>query len=247
MKSTVSRVLVGLELQIPYENKRMLDSFLLFAQDFNPNRVVVIGDFLDVPGPSRWSRGTAMEFAGTLQRECTTGQNYLWHVRSVVGDSCRIDFHEGNHEKRIDGYIRDRAPAFAGLEGLRVPHLLGFDKLGINLLADVAPLCRGWVTTHGDVVARTLSKSGGSSAVIQAKRVGKSVIMGHTHRLGMVSEAIAGKMLTGVETGHMMDLNKADYISYPNWQGGFVALEIDEDRMSSIRLVHMNKSGGMSF
>lgn len=244
----MTRVLVGLELQIPYQNRKLFDGFLEFAEDFVPDRVVVIGDYLDVPGPSRWNRGTALEFAGTLQRECVRGQEYLAELRNTVGDSCQVDFHEGNHEKRIESYIRNKAPAFAGLDALRIPHLLGFDKLGIRLLADVAPFARGWISTHGDVVARTLSKSGGSSAVIQAKRVGKSVVMGHTHRLGLVSETVAGKTLTGVETGHMMDLKKASYVAYPNWQAGFAAFEIDEtNRVTSIKLVKLDTKGRISW
>jgi hypothetical protein len=242
-----SRVIVGLELQIPYQNPRLFEAFLSFAEDFNPDRVVVIGDFLDVPGPSRWNRGTALEFAGSLQRECNVGQYYLGHLRGTVGDSCIIGFHVGNHEKRIDSYIKNKAPAFAGLEGLRISSLLGFDKLGIHQLPDVAPFASGWVSTHGDVVARTLSKSAGSSALIQAKRVGKSVVMGHTHRLGLVSETLAGKTLTGVETGHMMDLRKASYVAYPNWQAGFVAFELEENRVQHIRLVKLNSSGRITW
>lgn len=244
----MTRVLVGLELQIPYQNRKLFDGFLTFAADFNPDRVVVIGDYLDVPGPSRWNRGTALEFAGTLQRECRTGHDYLWELRSTVGDSCGIDFHEGNHEKRVGSYIKNKAPAFAGLEALRISSLLGFDKLGVRKLPDVAPLARGWVSTHGDVISRTLSKSAGSSALIQAKRVGRSVVMGHTHRLGLVSETIGGKIFTGVETGHMMDLKKASYVQYPNWQAGFVAFELDElNRVTNIRLVKLDLQGRISW
>lgn len=243
-----TRVLVGLEMQIPYQNPRLFEAFISFAADFNPDRVVVIGDYLDVPGPSRWNRGTALEFAGSLQRECQTGQQYLGELRSVVGDLCDVGYHNGNHEKRIDSYIRNKAPAFAGLEALRIPNLLGFDKLGIRLLPDVAPFARGWVSTHGDVVARTLSKSAGSSAIIQAKRVGKSVVMGHTHRLGLVSETLAGKTLTGVETGHMMDLKKASYVAYPNWQAGFAAFELDEkNHVQDIKLVKLSVSGSVNW
>jgi UDP-2,3-diacylglucosamine pyrophosphatase LpxH len=234
-------------MQIPYQSTKIFHSFLEFCNDFYPDRVVIIGDFLDVPGPARWNRGTALEFAGTLQRECLSGQNYLAALRGVVGDRTQIDFHSGNHEKRVESYIRNKAPAFSGLEALRIPNLLGFDKLGISLLPDVAPFATGWVTTHGDVASRTLSKSAGSSALIQAKRIGKSVVMGHTHRLGVVSETIAGKVLTGVETGHMMDTRKASYISYPNWQAGWAAFELENNRVTHIRPVHVTASGGILY
>jgi hypothetical protein len=241
------RVVVGFELQIPYENRRVFDATLDFCVDFHPDRIVIIGDFVDVPGPSRWNRGTALEFSGSLQRELRKGQDYLTQLRTTVGDTTRIDFHSGNHEKRIDSYIRNKAPAFAGLEGLRIPVLLGFDKLGISELPDVAPFAVNWVTTHGDVVSRTLSRTAGNSALIQARRIGKSVIMGHTHRLGVISETVAGKTLTGVETGHGMDLQKASYISYPNWQAGFVAFELENNRVKKIHQVKLSSKGDVSW
>lgn len=244
---TTERVVVGFELQIPYENRKLFDGTLSFCMDFNPDRVVIIGDFIDVPGPSRWNRGTALEFAGTLQRECNRGQDYLLELRSGLGDSTRIGYHQGNHEKRIDSYIRNKAPAFSGLEALKVPSLLGFDKLGIVSLPDVSSFARGWVSTHGDVISRSLSKSAGSSAIIQAKRIGKSVVMGHTHRLGLVSETIAGKTLTGVETGHGMDLRKASYVNYPNWCAGFAAFELTNNRVTHIRLVRMDARGNIGW
>jgi hypothetical protein len=241
------RVVVGFELQIPYENRRIFDATLDFCVDFGVDRIVIIGDFLDVPGPSRWNRGTALEFAGTLQREVHRGEDYLKQLRAAVGDRVNIGFHPGNHEKRIQSYIRNKAPAFGGLDNLQLPVLLGFDKLGIVQLPDVAPFAYGWVTTHGDTAARTLSKSAGSSAIIQAKRIGRSVVMGHTHRLGIVSETIAGKCLTGVETGHGMDLQKASYISYPNWQAGFVAFELEDNKVKQIRPVKLSTRGEISW
>lgn len=243
----MNRVMVGLECQIPYDNPKHFRAFLDYAEDFRPERVVIIGDFLDVPGPSRWNRGTALEFSHNLQMECDKGHEYLRQLRGVVGDQCVIDFHNGNHEKRVENYIRNKAPAFDGLEALRIPSLLRFSELGINLLPDIAPFATGWVSTHGDCIGKTVSPVSGATAIAQARRTGKSVVMGHTHRLGMINETIAGKALTGIETGHMMDLNKADYVSYPNWQAGFAAFELENNRVTNIRLVRLNVSGGISW
>ena len=49
-----------------------------------------------------------------------------------------------------------------------------------------------------------------------ARKIGKNVIMGHVHRMGVISEAVGygGKLrtLTGVEVGHMMTVSKATYL-----------------------------------
>lgn len=241
------RVVVGGELQIPYHSPKVFATWLDFICDFMPDRIVIIGDYLDCPAPARWNRGTAAEFRGNLQAEADKGQELLWQTRVTAGDSCQIDFHEGNHEKRIQTYIRTKAPAFAGLDGLKIPSLLGFEKLGISLLPEFSRLASGWYTTHGDA-QKTISPIGGNTALALARRRRHSVVMGHTHRLGMISESsgpAARYVLTGIETGHMMDVSKAGYISNgsPNWQAGFAAFEIDNDKVNQIRLVRVDNSG----
>ncbi len=243
----MTRILVGGELQIPYHSSKIFNTWLDFICDFNPDRIVIIGDFLDCPAPARWNRGTADEFRGNLQKEANIGQELLWQTRACAGDACQIDFHIGNHEKRIQTYVRTKAPAFAGLDGLKISSLLGFQKLGVNQLPEFSRLASGWETTHGDA-QKTISNIGGNTALALARRRRRSIIMGHTHRLGMISESsgpAARYVLTGIETGHMMDVSKAGYISSgsPNWQSGFAAFEIDMDRVVNIRLVRVDNTG----
>jgi hypothetical protein len=77
---------------------------------------------------------------------------------------------------------------------------------------------------HGD--EGKLSQTPGSTALSLAKRLGKSVVCGHTHRVGLQHETVGfyGKTSTlfGLEVGHMMDIKQADYLSAgtANWQQG---------------------------
>lgn len=234
-------------MQVPFESRKAFDTSVDFIFDFAPDRIVVIGDMLDCPAPARWNRGTAAEFRGNLQKEANAAQEYLRQIRFAAGDTCLIGFHEGNHEKRIATYVRTKAPAFAGLDGLKIQNLLGFEKLQITQLPEFSRLASGWYTTHGDA-QKTISSIGGNTAMALARRRRHSVVMGHTHRLGMISESSgpgARYVLTGIETGHMMDTSKAEYISSgsPNWQAGFAAFEIDNDKMINVRLVRIDNSG----
>lgn len=241
------RVMVGLELQLPYHNQRIWNAFLGFVSDWKPTRIVGIGDHLDCPAPARWNRGTAAEYAGNLQRECDQMKGKFGEIRSVFDGV--FDIHRGNHEARIDAYARTKAPAFAGLEALQVRSLLEYKKFEITELPPIAKLAPGWITTHGDI--GVLSKYSGGTAISLARRLGVSVVCGHTHRLGHLQESSgigARTVLHGVETGHMMDIKKAAYIKSgaPNWQGGWAAFEINGHRVHPI-LVNASPTGVLSY
>lgn len=241
------RVVVGLELQVPFHSEPIWRSFLSFVGEFEPTRIVGIGDHLDCPAPARWNRGTAEEYAGDLQGECNLMKRKFSELLGVT--DCQIDVHKGNHEARIDAYARNKAPAFAGLDALRVASLLDYKTYRITELPAVAPLAPGWVTTHGDI--GVLSKYSGGTAIALARRLGVSVVCGHTHRLGHLQESSgvgASRVLHGVETGHMMDIRKADYIrsGAPNWQGGFAAFVINGNTVHPI-LVNASQTGKLSY
>lgn len=240
-----TRVVIGLELQVPYQNNKVFESFLNFICDWEPDRLVGIGDHLDCPAPSRWNRDTAEEYAGNLQKEVDTVKTLFSVIRMVYDGPW--DIHEGNHERRINSYARTKAPAFSSLDCLSIRNLLEYDSFAIKELPAVAPLCPGWVTTHdvgGNI--RTSSQYAGGTALGFAGRIGKSVVMGHTHKLGHIQKTAGGVTLHGVETGHMMDERKASYISYPNWQPGWVAIEY-KDRLVSVTLVNVSRNGTVHF
>lgn len=250
MRSEVSeqRVIIGLELQVPFHSEPIWKSFLNFVDQFQPHRIVGIGDHLDCPAPARWNRGTAAEYAGDLQGECNLMKRKFQEIRNIfVGE---FEVHKGNHEQRVDMYAANKAPAFAGLDALQVSALLDYEGFDITELPAVAPLAPGWVTTHGDV-SRSLSKYAGGTALGLGRRWGLSVVCGHTHRLGHIQESSgfnSRHTLHGIETGHMMDVKKASYIKdgAPNWQSGFVAFVINGRNVHPI-LVNASQSGKLTY
>lgn len=236
-------VVIGLETQVPYHNRRIWRSFLEFIITLEPDRIVGVGDHLDCPAPSRWNRGTAAEYAGSLQKEIDVMKGMFGELRAIYDGPLYL--HEGNHERRINTYSKTKAPAFADLECLSVSNLLAYSSYGILELPAVAHLCPGWVSTHDlGGLSRSVSKIAGCTSLGYARRLGRNVVAGHTHRLGHVQETSHGMVLHGVETGHMM--GGADYTSYPNWQSGWVVLEYNNN-LSKVTLVNVSKTGVINY
>lgn len=214
-------ILILPDLQIPFHDRKFVNVMEKFIERYQPDEVGQIGDFLDEPQPSRWSKGMAGEYAGKLQKDINSGKEILKRLRINW-----IKF--GNHDARIESYVARYAPALSDLECLSLESLLGLDELSVRLHREPFEVGPGWIAAHGH--EGTLSSIAGRTAFGLAKRYDGSVVCGHTHRAGIVSETVGVKhrrVITGLEVGHGMDLSKATYVKSPNWQQAFGMLKID--------------------
>jgi predicted phosphodiesterase len=117
---------------------------------------------------------------------------------------------------------------------------MAFDALGITFHRKPYQFHENWVMVHGDEQAT--KPHGGLTALEAAKRHGKNVLCGHTHRQGIssfttTSGGIVTGTLTGFETGHLMSEQQAYYTKGTmNWQKGFGIIYIDKKRVQPVAI-----------
>jgi predicted phosphodiesterase len=231
--SRTKKVIVLSDLQIPYQDPQAVKTVLSFIKHEKPDELWCVGDELDAPEPSRWNKNMAGEYALTLQDSIDETYNTMLDFRIALGNRKPFFIQRSNHTDRIQTYIKKYAPAFASLESLRVEELLGYSSLGITYLHKMRELMPGWVMAHGD--ESSLNRVPGSTAMSLANKLGKSVVCGHTHKLGLQHQTTGlngkTKTLFGLEVGHLMDLKKASYLTsgIANWQQG-IGMLIQKDR-----------------
>lgn len=224
----MKRIVVIPDTQLPYHNKAALRSLIRFIGDTQPDEVVHIGDVMDYPTPSRWSKGSAEEFALLMAKHNDVAKKGLLAPLRDVFDG-PIGFHEGNHDLRPRQYLARYAPALAEYEGqFHIQELLDFDGFGISLLPEFYRVAHNTITTHGHLGKISLSRIAGGTAANAADRFNTSVIMGHTHRAGLVpkTKGYGGRIdrvVWGMEVGHMMAMDQAHYLESAtgNWQLAF--------------------------
>ena len=193
-------------------------------RDIKPAQLWCVGDELDAPEPSRWNKGMEGEYANTLQDSIDKTKEIMHSFRLALGKGKPFIIQRSNHTDRVETYIRKYAPAFAPLRDLQVENLLGYNDLGITYLHKMKEIVPGWVMAHGD--EGRMSGIPGQTALKLAMQVGKSVVCGHTHRLGLGHHTVGlnGKTssIYGLEVGHMMDMKKASYLmtGTANWHQG---------------------------
>lgn len=230
---TVERIVVISDTQIPYDDRKALKAVIRFIGDWQPDKVIHIGDLMDFPQPSRWSKGTAAEFEGDVFADCEQAKARFLDPLRAVYDGW-IGVHIGNHDRRPYDYLKSYAPALAESGAFDLNVLLDFDGYDIEKLDTFHEVAPGCLTTHGDRGGISLNRIAGNTAMGAARKFTKSVVMGHTHRIGIIGESkgYAGKItsqLFGMEVGNLMDMKQAAYLKEGtgNWQQGFGILTVD--------------------
>lgn len=242
----MKRVVVVSDLQVPYHSKAAVRSLAKFIREWGPDDVYCVGDVLDAPQVSQWTRGQAGEYEGTLGKHRDQAVQILEELQIK-------HLSRSNHDDRVELYLERKAFGLLGLKELRTEAFLRLDELGITFHRKPWQFAPGWFLAHGDEGG--LSQDAGKTALNLAKKFSASVVIGHTHRMGIVhdTDSINGKVIrtkVGFETGCLMDLSQADYIrkqgGAANWQLGFGVLYIDGPTVAPVP-VFMEPNGQFVF
>ena len=236
-------------MQYPFIKKSYVESLLDYIAYVKPDKLLCVGDELDCQTISTFSRGTALEFEGSLQKNINGLKNLLKEFRSAIGNK-PFQIQRSNHTVRIEKYISRHAPAFSVIDAIKIENLLGYNDKDIKVTYNrsLTEVAKNVIMGHGD--EGRLYHHAGQTALGLATRTGKNVICGHTHRQGIssASHGFAGNLSTlwGMEVGHLCDLNSSGmrYMKegHANWQAGFGIL-YEQDGHVKPELVPFNKDG----
>jgi len=227
---TTTRTFVVPDLQAPYTDMAFFKRMLRVIRAYKPDRVVQIGDLIDLPEVSHWNKHQHGEYAGTLQASLDLTTDMLVEIRRAAPDA-DIHVKEGNHDLRFEKYVNQYAPALSGLRSSSLPEQLGMDGLGVSYERKPFLIAPDVLVLHGH--ERAYSSIPGKYELERIRQHGMSVITGHTHTPILVRTAQAvGFDQThyfGMNVGHAMDVKQVGYIGdgYMNWCQGFGLLETD--------------------
>ena len=235
----MKKIVILSDLQVPFEDVQATLNIARFLQKFKPDQTVTIGDEIDFQTISKWSEGTPLAYEQTLAADRDRCVDLLWELG--VTDSIR-----SNHTDRLYHTIMKKVPSFLSLPELRFEKFMKFDELGITFHKNPLTLAPNWVAVHGDHTP--IKPQGGLSALEAARRHGKNIISGHTHRAGRSSFTEAsggrlGRVLHGVEVGNLMDFKQAAYTKgTANWQQAFAIMYV-KGKNVQVDLIYLEKDG----
>ncbi len=239
----MKKIVVISDLQVPYHDERAVRNVAAFIRKFKPDQVITIGDEIDLPQISRWTEGTPGWFEQSLGADRDATIEILWDLQ--VTDMIR-----SNHTDRLYNVIMKKIPAFLALPELKFEKFMKLDELGIKFHRKPLEFAPDWIAIHGD--EGSVKPTPGLTALEAARRHGKNVVCGHTHRAGQsafteASGGVLGRVLRGVEVGNLMDFKKAGYTKgVANWQQAFAVFYVDKKAVTNT-IVHIEKDGSFVF
>jgi hypothetical protein len=232
--------MIGSDFHIPYEHPRYIDLWWQVMKWFEPDVVDILGDLDDNSACSRFSDGTPDETMNAAAKYAPLVKGFFATGREIT-PGAQWHFATGNHEIRYDNYIAKKAPA---LEGLITPELLwGTDTHGIELsYYNNPPVHRfgKYFVHHGPYAVG----KGGDSVRKVMDDFGVSCIVGHSHRQALVQKSwpLRGEILTGIELGHMTDIESSGmgYDLKHDWQPGFAIAHIENGNTPHVQLIQIS-------
>jgi predicted phosphodiesterase len=239
------KVLIGGDMQIPYEDKRALALWFKVMKQWKPDEVLLTGDVVDFPEYGRWNEGGTEEFINTLPpppdltsdgalakifENAKQGKDFYQQVRDTSPADIPIMSVLGNHDIRIWNYIDKKLPDIK--EHVTPQALWGFTDLNIDYIDYLARPKHMWGGVHAHHGV-SVSKHAGESVRNDVENFGVSLIRGHSHRLSYWHKTfqLTGTMWQGWEMGHMMDVDcsGASYDNVHNWGLGFGIAHIEDN------------------
>jgi len=236
---TTTKCFIVPDLQAPFTDMAFFKRMLRVIRAYKPDKIVQIGDLIDLPEVSHWSKNSHAEYVGTLQASLDTTTGMLADIRRAAPDAS-IQIREGNHDLRFGKYINQYAPALSELRSSDLSEQLGLAALDISYERKPFHLSPDVFVLHGH--ERAYSTIPGKYELERIKQHGMSVITGHTHTPVLVTTATAVDFdqthYFGMNVGHAMDVKKVGYIGdgYMSWCQAFGIIEVDNG-VSSPQLI----------
>lgn len=220
-----TRVAVLPDIHVPAHDKLVMWAVKAWLRDFQPHVLIFVGDVADVFALSRWPRPP---------RTVVNQQDELDQTRRLVDELIKLSgaywtfYVMGNHEDRCHRYLTDPASGLGHLVNFKTREpLLSFHGLmgytpndpvtflydlhgksgyGGGVLINDETLCH-----HGYIVR----PKPGSSPLADADLQGKTVVHGHTHRVGFRVRQTTRGPIRAIELGHLVNPGHR-YMGYAN-------------------------------
>ena len=223
--------IVSNDWQIGWEDRAVIDGlFFPFVEWLKPEGFIWNGDITDFYALSSFSKNPLSEDTIVSERKAT--QEYMKRVRSYKFIKTR-DWLGGNHEDRFRRYIWQNAKALGLDADITLAELFEVEKYGFKYQPYGAILQLGKLdVTHGTIVRQ---HSGWSAKAHYDKR-GGSVLIGHTHRMGIYYRTNAKGVHAAYENGCLCKMDP-EYVQDPDWQQGFSVVHVGTDGYFNVQQI----------
>lgn len=205
------------DTHVPYHDRDAFRLALKVVKKFRPHMLVILGDFADFYSVSQHEKDPNRRIS--LIEEVAVVKEKLDELTAACPRKTRRIYVSGNHEYRLDRYIRDKAPDLFGLttvDAILELNESGWEYVPYKDYIKIGNLLISHDTGSAGMNAHRRSLSDAGS--------GNSVVIGHTHRMSWESKTTAeGDFVSAAMFGWLGNAEEIDYMhktKVNNWVHG---------------------------
>lgn len=216
------KVLIISDLHVPYHSEDALEIALNEGKRQKCDTILINGDFMDYYESSRFQIDPR---EANLPLAIETGKKVFAYIKKKFPKALII-FKSGNHDRRLEDKLINKAPELLGLNFWQLEKVLELPKETI-IVADLDYVQLGKLKViHGHEY-----KGGFIAPVNPARglflRTKESCLQAHVHRTSEHSEkTIGGKIISTWSIGCLSDL-QPDYNPYNQYNHGFAIVDVE--------------------
>ena len=226
------------DIQIPFEDKIVLNNLILpFIADLHPHGVILNGDVVDMYSISDFDKNPLTP--ASLGVEIAGARKLMLKLSKIVKEGIWLG---GNHEDRLRKWVWKNPSLLSKfplkvreniVTELDIPSIFGISDYGFQWSPYGAHHMLGkLMVTHGNMV----SKHSGLTARAHFDKYGTSILIGHTHRLGVYYKRDARGVHGAWENGCLCKMTP-EYAQYPNWQQGFSVVNVSPNGLFNVQQI----------
>ena len=231
-----ARALILSDCHIPFHDVHAIELALQYGIDHKADLILLNGDIFDHYAVSRFEVDPKLR---DFPAEVRAGKFFLKGLRKRFPHA-QIVFRLGNHELRLQKYLRLKAPELLGIDEFEWKNIFGLDELDIQFVDQNRVVRLGKLNTlHGHEYSFSISNPVNPSRGLFL-RAKAHAIVGHFHQSSEHSESnLKGEVISTWSTGCLCSLNP-EYLRLNKWNLGYAFVVVDKKggfRVNNLRIV----------
>jgi predicted phosphodiesterase len=211
----LEKILLIPDVHVPYHDHDAFALMMKAAKAFKPDHAIILGDFIDCYAVSSHSKHPDRSLK--LKEEVEGTKAALDLIKSL-GAKNNV-FIAGNHEDRLERYLKDKAPELFNF--INIQNILELKEKGFKYVPYKQSYRIGKLNLTHDT-----GNAGRFAHYKSLDTFQHNVIIGHTHRLGYAVEGNAqGERHLTAMLGWLGDVEQVDYMhrvkAVKDWTLGF--------------------------
>ena len=224
------KILLLSDTHFPYHDLEAINTAIEYGLENDIEAFYLNGDILDCAKISRWGIDNKMM---SFEEERDMFWGFIEYLKQFEKD---IIFKAGNHEERIEAYLKSRTPELATLSDFSIAKILKLEEYGVSYVESRRKAIFNSLTViHGHEFGEsTFSPVNPARGLFL--RAKSNVIAGHTHQTSEHHENnLARNSISCWSTGALCNLNP-DYrpFAFTKWNLGFAILEKHDNNEFSV-------------